>query len=237
MCLVKSTESSNPNASGPIVDGRLAADVYLRWLPPREAIKVLKPLLNDYEAKRELYRRLCGGEVLSVARSSIWYKQSGLDNKDYSVIGAFLWSFNRAPEDHDLLWKTGTYVMSRITSPHSSTKYDVECFGLRFDPAGIFAILTDVGMHAVIPEIGNHGAQPIDEVAHSRAPAFKHGPAPSDSEIISKADEMQARGMRGRDIAKSMRLEGGFENVSTVHVRELILGRYPRTGRRGSQRR
>lgn len=39
--------------------------------------------------------------------------------------------------------------------------------------------------------------------------------------------------MKGYDIAKSMRFEPGFENVATSSVRELIRGRYPRTGKGG----
>jgi hypothetical protein len=62
----------------------------------------------------------------------------------------------------------------------------------------------------------------------ARAPAVKDGRPPDDDAILVKAGEMRARGIRdGRVIAKEMRGEPGFENVSTVRVRELLKGRYP----------
>ncbi len=59
-----------------------------------------------------------------------------------------------------------------------------------------------------------------------RAPAVKAGRPPSSDEILTKADEMKARGLNGRTIAKEMRHEPGFENVATTEVRVLILGRW-----------
>jgi hypothetical protein len=67
----------------------------------------------------------------------------------------------------------------------------------------------------------------------ARAPSFKAGRGPSDDEILAKADEMRTRGLSTYAIAKGMRLEPGFEYVATRDVRELIKGRYPRTGRAG----
>ncbi|MBG6116946.1 MULTISPECIES: hypothetical protein [unclassified Sphingobium] len=64
-----------------------------------------------------------------------------------------------------------------------------------------------------------------------RAPSVKAGRPPSDDEILAKADEMKARGLDGRTIAKQMRLEPGFENVATTAVRELIKGRWKPAGR------
>lgn len=59
-----------------------------------------------------------------------------------------------------------------------------------------------------------------------RAPAYKNGSPPTDEKILSKADEMKARGLNGYNIAKSMRLERGFEHVANTVVRNLIKGRY-----------
>ncbi|WP_443478115.1 hypothetical protein ACLIMP_06270 [Novosphingobium aerophilum] len=64
-----------------------------------------------------------------------------------------------------------------------------------------------------------------------RAPSVKGGRPPSDDEILAKADEMKARGLDGRTIAKSMRLEQGFEHVATTTVRALIKGRWKPAGR------
>lgn len=67
--------------------------------------------------------------------------------------------------------------------------------------------------------------------ANDRAPSVKAGRPPSDDEILAKADEMKARGMDGRTIAKQLRLEPGFENVATTAVRDLIKGRWKPAGR------
>ena len=64
-----------------------------------------------------------------------------------------------------------------------------------------------------------------------RAPSLKAGRPPSDGAILAKADEMKARGLDGRTIAKKMRLEPGFENVATTAVRDLIKGRWKPAGR------
>ena len=65
----------------------------------------------------------------------------------------------------------------------------------------------------------------------NRSPSVKAGRPPSDGEILAKADEMKARGLDGRTIAKEMRLEPLFENVATTAVRELIKGRWKPAGR------
>lgn len=67
--------------------------------------------------------------------------------------------------------------------------------------------------------------------AKGRAPAVKKGRPPSEEEILAKADEMKARGLDGRTLAKMMRHEPGFEHVATTEVRELIRGRYKPGGR------
>ena len=61
----------------------------------------------------------------------------------------------------------------------------------------------------------------------ARAPSVKTGRSPSDGDILAKADEMKALGLRGREIAKNMRHEPGYEHVATTLVRDLIKGRWP----------
>lgn len=70
-------------------------------------------------------------------------------------------------------------------------------------------------------------ARAIAPEAPTRAPSVKSGRPPSDDKILAKADEMKARGLSGFAIASQMRLEPGFENVATTHVRALIKGRWP----------
>lgn len=76
---------------------------------------------------------------------------------------------------------------------------------------------------------GESSAQQHDQP--NRAPSVKAGRPPSDDDILAKADEMKQRGLTGYEIASQMRLEAGFENVSTIAVRELIKGRWKAPGR------
>ena len=87
--------------------------------------------------------------------------------------------------------------------------------------ADLIAAFPAAGQPAVVAQASGIG----------RAPSVKAGRPPSDDEILSKADEMKARGMDGRTIAKQMRLEPGFENVATTVVRGLIRGRWKPAGR------
>lgn len=82
--------------------------------------------------------------------------------------------------------------------------------------------------------VTHHEDERASPVTKKRAPSVKAGRAPTDDHIIAKADEMRARGMTTYLIASSMRLEPGFENVATTVVRDLIKGRYKRTGRGGA---
>ena len=187
--------------------------------------------MGDNDARTEIYRRLVAGELLSVARSSTWFQEDGLfEIKEYSRLGAFLWTVNSVPAADDLIWKSGTHTLTRPGWPDSDIRYNVDCFGIRFDPDGVAAILADCGVCDVAAPSRVEGASvgPL-----SRAPSVKAARPPSDDEILKKADEMRGRGLSGYEIAKRMRLERGFENVATRSVRDLIKGRYSRPGRAG----
>jgi hypothetical protein len=69
-----------------------------------------------------------------------------------------------------------------------------------------------------------------------RAPSVKAARPPSEDKILAKADEMRGKGMDTYSIASRMRFEPGFENVATRSVRDIIRGRYPRSGRAGIPR-
>lgn len=123
----------------------ISPEEYERWLPPPVAIKMLEPILVESFAKREIYNRLCGGEILCVARTANWYHQRTVETKDYGRLGAFIWQINQ-PKDHDLFWRTGTHKLLRPLHPSATSKHPVECFGIRFEPQGINAVLRDSGI-------------------------------------------------------------------------------------------
>lgn len=74
---------------------------------------------------------------------------------------------------------------------------------------------------------GGTSTAACQETHSERAPSRKAGRAPSNDEILAKADEMKARKLDGRTIATKMRHEPGFVNVGTTTVRDLIKGRWP----------
>lgn len=65
----------------------------------------------------------------------------------------------------------------------------------------------------------------------SRSSPYKVARAPDDQKVLEKCDEMKERGLTTREIAKQINGELGFEHVSHVQARNLMTGRYPRTGR------
>lgn len=116
-----------------------------------------------------------------------------------------------------------TVVFDPDIGSHSETDR-IKLFGVTFHAEDLAAFLRSP------LEIGrNRPDQP--KLGMKRAPSRKKGKPPSDDEIISKAKEMYARGMKSREISSKLRHEPGFENVGTVHARETLLGLWPR-GRR-----
>lgn len=71
----------------------------------------------------------------------------------------------------------------------------------------------------------------LKEQYSPRGSPRKQGRPPQDEKIREKCDQMHDRGLNTREIAKNIRHEPGFENVSNQLARDLMMGRYPRTGR------
>lgn len=101
---------------------------------------------------------------------------------------------------------------------------------IRFKRGDVLRIFPQLGAESeCLPR--DNSAEKIQPVAvdkNDRAPSVKAGRPPGNDDILAKADEMKARGLDGRTIAKTMRLEAGFENTPTTLVRELLEGRWPR---------
>ena len=183
------------------------------WLEPRAALALVQKKIPMLDGAIEwIVERLRANRIMALAENA------NVHGKDYNRV------FMR-PE----YWKHWAYLSSDVMnfwhggdvslwSSGGSTLIG-RFFGVRFDPLGF-------GVNPV-------ATSPITATAITRAPSFKAGLGPSETEIVAKADEMRARGMRSRDISKHMRHEAGFENVATRDVRVLVDGRYPRTGRKG----
>ena len=140
---------------------------YLTWLAPPAAIRRLEPLLSAAEAKTEIYRRLCGGEILSIARTANWHSHANIDVRDFGILGAMLWSFNSSPNDWDLLWKTGTHVLKYVPSSHSTKVFEIEAYGIRFNPLGVDKVLKDAGLTA--PEAVSEKPDPAKPLPKAEA--------------------------------------------------------------------
>lgn len=93
---------------------------------------------------------------------------------------SFLWAVNDEPEWQELFWKTGTHTLTRPDWPNSSKRLKVDCFGIRFDPAGIDAILEDSGLF-------ESSEMPIDPAAPPAAAGADAKPLPTgEAERVSK---------------------------------------------------
>jgi hypothetical protein len=136
-----------------------------------------------------------------------------------------------------LEWRGGKVVYNRTATLVSATNLLSEwACDIAVNRPDLWMVFPITGT-AVDPKPDNpqarKGQPPIAETVFpsDRAPAVKSSRPPSDDAILAKADEMKARGLDGRTIAKEMRLEPGFENVATTLVRELIKRRWKPGGR------
>lgn len=82
-----------------------------------------------------------------------------------SALRLKLWEANKSPESHDLIWKTGTIDLLASDYP-GGRKLKTECFGIRFDPAGVRQLLSDAGISsdrekAVLAPLGSTEPLPV----------------------------------------------------------------------------
>lgn len=148
----------------------ISPEEYERWLPPAVAIKMLEPILSEASAKEEIYSRLCGGEIECVARTANWHHQRSVEIKDFGRLGSFIWQLNK-PRAFELIWRTGTHKLGRPLHPSSSTQFPVECFGIRFNPEGVSAVLRDSGVGLSVAE-SSETHKPKKPLSHADAETF-----------------------------------------------------------------
>lgn len=143
--------------------------------------------------------------------------------------GAIKSSGRSKPDASSVLLDPGTWRGGAIIFSHGTaclvSKLDMWSAPWAFDIAVNRADLVDCSGD------GKNLNAACRETYSGRAPSTKAGRAPSDEEILAKAEEMKARGLRGRTIAKEMRHEAGFANVATTTVRDLIKGKWKPAGR------
>jgi len=130
------------------------------------------------------------------------------------------------------------------------SQFDVSTGGIRRQPMGAPDVLWKNDPHSfdreaaafgddtrmadgyLLVEVEREGLLGVGAQSRTwRAPSVKAGRSPSDEDILAKADEMKARGLDGRTIARDMRHEKGFANVATTQIRDLIKGRWKPGGR------
>lgn len=184
------------------------------WITPKRAIAMRGG--QSQLAKEYLLNRLRIGVIRAVAR----HGPKSMANKEIAdlvaVPSAYFESF--APFSEHQFWEIGDAKFAI----GGTTGY------------GDWKVVTYVGVR-LHPALGEEKAAAASIALNSfpvqRAIPYKAGRPPSDEAIIAKAHEMHERGMTSLEIARDMRRESGFENAGNVHVRELIRGIFPRTGR------
>ena len=209
------------------------------WLEPSGVTAIFVAAGWSFsEARGWLIRRLRDGLVRACAHEILVGQSSYETQHAHQLVTRDAWE-NLTTQTFSF-WNGGDhgYLMR---AGFGTPDLPVRLYGVRICRIEVNQKLPDAVKRAVALEVGPSETASIPAPAaksspaqFSRAPSFKAGRPPTDDEIRAKADELRARSnMTGRAIASAMHLEPGFENVATRDVRELLKGRYPRTGRAG----
>ena len=214
-------------------------DEFEAWLEPAEvtAIFVAAGWFTS-DARVWLIRRLRDGLIRACAHE-ILVGQSAFETQHaYQLVTRDAW--DSLTTQAQSFWNGGDHEYS-MRGGFGVPDQRVRLYAVRICRNEVFQKLPEVvkrqiasrSMSSAVtraPQSGNLAASPIS----SRAPAYKAGNPPTSEAILAKADEMRTQTqMTAREIASKMHLEPGFENVATRDVRELLKGRYQRTGRAG----
>ena len=184
--------------------GELTAEAFANWLHASDVIEHLYQR-KEPEPGELAISMLCDGLLQAAAAQLI------VDGRDLGLT----------------LIPRGLWPVVQWTSVWMTDRF-------RIDVDGRSISAYDVRIDRDLVELPKANAiAPSGRTTNSRAPSHKSGRGPSDNEVLAKADEMRALGHNTYRIASEMRLEAGFENVATNTVRNLIKGRYPRSGRSG----
>ena len=196
------------------------------WLPAKKALSLLRcGGISRLSAATTVGRR-AWAELLATKADKLMRGNECL-GVDFALPKEFWWAQGHPAMSID--WTTGDIE----TSAERPSEPGWQAFGVKFSRTDLerlvgpaHAATNDKRDEANVfePKADSNASAP------SRAPAWKAGRAPRDAEILAKADEMKATGLNGRDIAARMHLENGFADVASTYVRELIAGRYLRTG-------
>lgn len=156
------------------------------------------------------------------------FRIDGADNEEFpqdQYIDEDFWhGVNAGAANTQIYGDAGVFATTVIEDPgigHHSERYFIWLSGVTFHAEDLMAFLKDDFKSGL-------SASPKPTQGPKRTPSVKKGHPPTDDQILGKADEMHENGMTSRDIAKMMCHEPGFENVSTVAVREVLKGRWPR---------
>lgn len=129
--------------------------------------------LHENTAKDELLARLRGGTLRSVTERCNWMSSSGLVVDNFELLTPAIWALNPVPTHYDRVWQTGTRTMiGRL----GGSQNNVECFGIRFEPTGIAAVLVACGVVPVeapppsVEQSSIPNTASVAEIARDRRP-------------------------------------------------------------------
>lgn len=181
------------------------------WVTANEAAERLK---NHCDDPRALLLNLLRAGSVTARAASMMQQGVVVDRAPFSRDGGLLAArFWEAVSQED--WWAGIFG---FVKPASSELFEGG-EALHWTVTGV-----EINWAEVLGQIGPLPAS----MEKNRAPSVKSARPPTDEEILAKADEMKARGSNGRNIAKEMRLEPGFEHTPNETVRKLVKGRYPK---------
>ena len=181
------------------------------WITAKEAAERLKNYSDDPRALLLSFLRegSVSARAALIRRQGVAVERAPFLRKDGRIADRF-WATVTSGD-----WLCG--IFSSIEAAHSKL----------FEPGELLqwsAHKVELNWVEVLKQVG-----PLPTIVEkNRAPSVKSARPPTDEQILAKADAMKALGKNGRDIAKEMRFEPGFENVPNQTVRDLLNGRYPK---------
>lgn len=209
------------------------------WFEPAEVTAIFSSAgWFVFDARKWLLRRLRDGLIRAGAHQILVGQSASETQHAHQLVTRDAWS--NLTSQVQGFWIGGDHEY-RMHGGFGTPDLLVRLYAVRICRLEVLQQLPETVKRAIGPAAGSGtltrsvpSSNLAETAASARAPSFKAGRPPLTDAILVKADEMRAlTQMTAREIASKMHLEPGFENVATRDVRELLKGRYPRTGRAG----
>jgi len=164
------------------------------WLKPHDALTAVQAAFPDIKvASKAITDRLKGGLLKAEAASSSWDNNNNLPTSACSIPASH-WSHLSSATGSDW-WDTGTItvrIYRRERQPPATGRY----FGIKFDPAGVEAIIADAPKRPMAVATGSSTLEPMRSEVEEPPATVEMGPPVSDT-LLSAWFELYQRAYTG----------------------------------------